>query len=52
LRVWGGLENGDGGDWPDWDIRRSGAPPAFRNPYRFLNWFWAWKPKLVYANNI
>lgn len=54
LRVWGGLENGDGGDWPDGYIQRSGAPPVFRNPDRFLNWFWAQKPKpkLVHANNV
>lgn len=52
LRVWGELKNGDGGDWPDGYIQRSGAPPVFRNPDRFLTWFWARKPKLVHANNV
>lgn len=52
LRVWGGLENGDGGDWPDGYIQRAGAPPIFRNPDRFLNWFWARKPARVHANSV
>jgi hypothetical protein len=52
LQTWGGLENGGGGDWPDGYIQRSGAPPIFRDPDRFLRWFWARKPKLVHANNV
>jgi len=52
LRTWGELENGDGGDWPDGYIQRSGAPPIFRDPDRFLKWFWSRKPKLVHSNNV
>lgn len=52
LTIWGGLENGDGGDWPDGYIHRSASPPIFRDAGRFLKWFWAQKPKLVHANNV
>jgi hypothetical protein len=52
LDAWGDLENGDGEDWLDGYIQLSGAPPIFRNPARFLKWFWARKPKLVHANNV
>lgn len=52
LRAWGGLENGGGEDWPDGYIQRSGAPPIFRDPDRFLRWFRARKPRLVHANNV
>ena len=52
LDTWGNLEKGDGEDWQDGYIQLSGAPPIFRNPTRFLRWFWARKPKLVHANNV
>jgi hypothetical protein len=52
LATWGGLEKGDGSDWPDGYITRSGQPPIFRAPRRFLKWFKAQKPKLVHANNV
>jgi hypothetical protein len=52
LRAWGGLRKKDGGDWGDGYIQLSGAPPIFRDPDKFLKWFWGRKPKLVHANNI
>jgi hypothetical protein len=52
LTAWGGLETGDGGDWPDGYIQRSGAPPIFRDPDRFLKWFRKKKPELVHTNNV
>lgn len=52
LGTWGGLENGGGGDWPDGYIQLSGSPPIFRDPDRFLGWFWGLDPRLVHANNV
>jgi hypothetical protein len=52
LKVWGGLQKADGSDWSDGYITLSGQPPIFRHPDRFLEWFWAKKPKLAHANNV
>src|SRR5438093_7616875 len=41
LKAWGGLQKANGGDWGDGYITLSGQPPIFRNPDRFLKWFWA-----------
>ncbi len=51
LSAWGDLQKADGGDWGDGYITLSGQPPIFRNPDKFLKWFWSRKPKLVHANN-
>jgi hypothetical protein len=52
LRAWGDLEKADRTIWNDGYIQMSGAPPIFRNPERFLRWFWARKPRLVHTNNV
>ena len=44
LARWGGLSCRDG--W----LQRSGVPPAFRDPARFLAWLDAERPELVAAN--
>jgi hypothetical protein len=52
LDAWGDLQKGNGSDWPDGYIQKSGAPPIFRKPNQFLKWFWARKPKFVHTNNV
>ena len=52
LSEWGDLQKADGGDWSDGYITLSGQPPIFRDPDKFLKWFWAKKPKLIHANNV
>jgi hypothetical protein len=52
LRTWGDLCTKNCDPWPDGYIQISGAPPLFRKPERFLEWFGEQGPQLVHANNV
>lgn len=52
LNSWGGIRGKSGDDIQDGYIQRSGSPPIFREPDRFLKWFHCNNPELVHSNNI
>lgn len=52
LSLWGQFQKKDGELLRDGYIQLSGAPPIFRRPGKFLDWFKSQRPELVHANNI